>query len=102
MNYRNPRILALAQDHSCQACGQDNQTTVAAHSNSQAHGKGLGIKSHDCFVGFCCSDCHYFIDFSPRADRSTRESLWQIAHTNSIPLFRHLLNARGLDLLGMT
>ena len=98
MNYRNPRILALAQQHSCQACGRDDGTVVAAHSNQGRHGKGMSIKAHDCFVAFLDSQCHSVVDFGS-GSRETRNLVWQLAHEKTIPLFYHLLNERGRQLL---
>lgn len=62
MNYRNPALLKLARDQACSHCGAEDGTTVAAHSNSNVHGKGASIKSHDCFVAFLCMKCHSWLD----------------------------------------
>jgi hypothetical protein len=43
-------------------CGNDDGTIVAAHSNQSRHGKGLGLKAHDCFVAFLCAHCHHWLD----------------------------------------
>ncbi len=56
--YRNKKILALAKGEACQYCGKNDGTTVSAHSNLQAHGKGVGKKSDDCFVAYLCDECH--------------------------------------------
>lgn len=66
MNYpkeprqRNPHLLKMAQGEPCLlripgVCNGDSDTTVAAHSNQSAHGKGnqwsqtsLGINGVDC------------------------------------------------------
>ena len=54
MNYRNRKLLDLARGQPCIVCGADDGTTVAAHSNWSAHGKGKSIKAHDCFIAFRC------------------------------------------------
>lgn len=63
MNYRSPRILALAKEcPKCMSCGAANDgTIVACHSNSQRHGKGMGLKAHD-IPAFICSGCHDLLD----------------------------------------
>lgn len=99
MNYRNKRILDEAQHHACQSCGSDDDTVVAAHSNQQRHGKGMGIKAHDCFVAYLCAACHYWLDQSSGPSKALRADMWGVAHTKSIPLFSRLLDARGLSLL---
>ena len=43
-------------------CNYRSETTVAAHSNRSIHGKGMGLKAHDLFVAFACSDCHSYYD----------------------------------------
>ncbi len=60
--YRNPKILAHANGQACTRCGAQNGTTVAAHSNSMAHGKGVGLKSDDCFTSYLCATCHSAYD----------------------------------------
>lgn len=63
MNYRSPKLIALAADcPRCMSCGLVNLgTVVACHSNSQRHGKGMGLKSHD-VVAYLCQECHDRID----------------------------------------
>ena len=95
-NYRNPKILALAREHSCQLCGADDSTIVAAHSNQGKHGKGMSIKAHDYFVIFCCSRCHSFID-TGSASKESRVAAWEAAYEKTFPLFRHLLDAEALE-----
>jgi hypothetical protein len=56
--YRNKKILQFAKGQSCQHCGTENGTTVAAHSNLGSDGKGIGKKADDCFVAFLCDTCH--------------------------------------------
>ena len=61
--YRNPRILALASEcPKCCHCGRHNDgSIVAAHSNSQRHGKGMGLKAHD-LPAYLCQECHDLLD----------------------------------------
>lgn len=57
-NYRNKKLTQSAKHESCVSCGADNGTIVWAHSNSQRHGKGMGIKAHDLFGAYLCYKCH--------------------------------------------
>lgn len=98
--YRNALVLREAQHNRCQYCGADDGTTVAAHSNQQRHGKGMGIKAHDCFVAYLCFRCHSWIDQGcDGAGGAHRASAWDLAHKRSIPLFSGLLDDEGLELL---
>lgn len=61
-NFRCRKLLDLARDQACAACGAEDGTVVAAHSNSSAHGKGGALKAHDCFIAFLCYRCHMELD----------------------------------------
>jgi hypothetical protein len=77
-SYRNQALLSLAQKiPHCVHCGVKNFGQVTAcHSNSQRHGKGMGLKAHDVPAYLCCS-CHDLVDgrseamLLTRADRDT-------------------------------
>jgi hypothetical protein len=76
--YRNKKILAHAKGQRCQmripgVCNNDSSTTVAAHSNLAAHGKGMGTKAHDIFVCESCSACHDAYDKRVRSNYSSEE-----------------------------
>lgn len=55
---RSPKLLALARGQLCVVCRADDGTVVAAHSNLLEHGKGMGIKAHDCMSAWLCARCH--------------------------------------------
>jgi hypothetical protein len=62
-----PELLKLARDKPCMfrvpgVCCNDTATTVWCHSNRQAHGHGLGLKSHDIHGAFGCYRCHDWYD----------------------------------------
>ncbi len=44
MNYRNPKLLKLADGAPCMMCSMQDGTVVSAHSNQLRDGKGTGIK----------------------------------------------------------
>lgn len=98
MTYRNTAVLNEAKNHSCQLCGRDDGTVVAAHANFVSMGKGMGHKAHDCFVAYCCHSCHHEIDQGTQK-AAVREQMWWVAHRRSIPLFWGLLDDEGRELL---
>ncbi len=61
MSYRNKKLLASAKDQPCVLCGSVG-TTIAAHANSVALGKGMGIKAPDFYTAWVCHSCHDRID----------------------------------------
>lgn len=80
---RNPHLLSMARGRPClilsRLCNQDTSTTVAAHSNLLAHGKGRGRKADDCYSVWACARCHTWLDSSYDADFSDKESAFQAA-----------------------
>lgn len=70
MNYRNRRLLDLAEGQRCVMCGADDGTVVAAHSNLGEHGKGFGIKAHDSMHAWLCYRCHTEYD---QGNKMTKE-----------------------------
>jgi hypothetical protein len=43
-------------------CNHDPATTVWAHANGSAAGKGIGMKAHDLLGAYSCSACHDVFD----------------------------------------
>jgi hypothetical protein len=84
LSYRNAKILKLAQESPCQWCGANDGTIVAAHSNQQRDGKGLGIKADDYRVAYMCYQCHTYIDSDAKATRDEKRDVWEGAHRNTI------------------
>ena len=90
MIFRSPKLLKLARDCKCMNPDCPNHvfggdgTTVAAHSNQLVHGKGMGIKAHDCFIAFLCQKCHFDIDQGSSMGRQEKEDLWQRAHDETM------------------
>lgn len=58
MTFRSRKLLDLARDQACVACGTTDGTVVAAHSNLLEHGKGKGHKAHDGMMAWLCHRCH--------------------------------------------
>jgi len=84
MNYRNRALLDTARDQPCMSCGAQDGTIVAAHSNWHRHGKGMSIKSHDCFIAFLCVRCHHEVDQGSKLTKVERQQLWQDAHEKTL------------------
>jgi len=66
--YRDANLLKLAKGEMCllqvadDCLGDEGSTTVAAHSNLMAHGKGRGLKAEDCYTVWSCYKCHSNFD----------------------------------------
>lgn len=57
-------------------CNRNPETTVLAHSNRLADGKGMGLKAPDTAAAFACSCCHDVLDGRrPLPANLTREQL---------------------------
>ena len=81
--YRNPKLLKLARLAPCMACGADDGTIVAAHSNQGRDGKGMGMKASDAAIAFLCYRCHTDID-QGKMSALQRLELWEIAHRKTV------------------
>lgn len=67
--------LELCRDRACVGCGIDDGTVVPAHSNQQAHGKGMGLKAGDWSVIPLCAKCHAWLD-AGGDDRYVKRATW--------------------------
>jgi hypothetical protein len=91
-NYRNRTLLDLAYSLECQVqlpgvC--EGGIGEPAHSNQSRHGKGGGIKAHDCFIAAACRACHRELDQGRTMDRDEKFEAWQRAHERTLlELFR--------------
>jgi len=90
--YRDPVLLEMARGRPCllmvpAVCNHRLDTTVAAHSNSQEHGKGMGRKADDCYVVEACSACHYWIDFG-KASAESKEAVFMNGHALQVLAWR--------------
>ena len=81
---RSAKLLNNIRFLHCHACGADDQTIVGAHSNSQAHGKGRGIKSDDNMVAALCWDCHHTLDQGHYLSKEEKEKFWMYAHLRTV------------------
>jgi hypothetical protein len=64
---RTRKVLDSARGQPCSGrfptiCNDNPETTVWAHLNGHAFGKGMGIKAHDILGLHLCSSCHAYLD----------------------------------------
>jgi len=57
---------------------------VAAHSNQQRDGKGMGIKAHDYRIAALCYTCHADIDQGKTLGKQEKFDKWDEAHRRTI------------------
>lgn len=83
-NYiRSKKLLENARQISCQWCGADDGTVVAAHTN-WGGGKGRGIKADDNMIASLCYECHMMIDQGKDLPKDERKEKWLIAHVRTV------------------
>jgi len=85
MTFRSDKILQAAEGEPCVLCGKTG-TTIAAHANSVALGKGKGIKVPDYYIAFVCDTHHKQIDGVLPLDLAypTRFDCWLWAFAKTI------------------
>jgi hypothetical protein len=84
MTYRNKKLLEVVREAPCMACGHQDGTVVAAHSNQLRDGKGRGLKAHDYRVAALCFRCHTELDQGSRLSKEERVQKFEEAHRNTI------------------
>ena len=82
--YRNQKLLEVVRSSPCQACGKQDGTVVAAHSNQLADGKGKGIKASDYRIAALCFSCHMDLDQGNKLTKEQRREFWEMAHRRTI------------------
>ena len=82
--YRNKALLEIVRESPCQICGAQDGTVVAAHSNQQRDGKGMGIKAHDYRIAALCFSCHAEIDQGRSLNKQEKFNQWDEAHRRTI------------------
>lgn len=70
MTYVSHKLRKAAEGRACVLCGSVG-TTVGAHSNSLAHGRGMSHKCPDYYMAYLCHRCHDEVD--GRAGGLTKE-----------------------------
>lgn len=83
------RIRESARGEECQIrlpgiCNFNAETTVWAHANGSAAGKGIGMKSPDILGAYACSACHDAVDGRTKTPRhEVRLAFWE-GHARSV------------------
>lgn len=85
MTFRSPTLLRSADGQPCVICGSIG-TTVAAHANSVALGKGTGIKAPDFYTVWVCERHHAMIDGRIKLELpySSPFDLWTWAYLKTV------------------
>jgi hypothetical protein len=84
LTYRNKRLLEVVRNAPCMHCGKQDGTVVAAHSNNQRDGKGMGIKAADYRIAALCMACHHELDQGKSLSKEERREMWEAAHRDTI------------------
>lgn len=84
MSYRSQKLLDAARDQACVICGSVG-TTVPAHANSVALGKGTGIKAPDFYHAHMCSVCHDLYDGRRGTlTKEEKDGMWMTAYLRTV------------------
>ena len=87
MTFRSPKLLKAAKDRPCVLC-YSTGTTVAAHSNSLAHGRGIGHKAPDYYSAYVCQGCHDKIDGRAGGlSKEQKRELWLSAYIRTVAIW---------------
>ena len=81
MTFRSRPLLDACRQLSCQHCGADDGTVVAAHG---VIGKGMALKAPDHQVASLCYACHMALDQGKDLTRDERREMWTAAHLKTI------------------
>lgn len=84
MSFRSKKLLNSAEGQACTVCGSVG-TTVSAHANSVALGKGTGIKCPDFYTCHLCVTCHSLYDGrAGKLTKQEKEEMWTIAFLRTV------------------
>lgn len=89
MSYRNRRLLDTAYQFPCMLrfdCCEGGDAGEPAHSNQSKHGKGGGMKAHDCFFVPACRSCHVRLDQGGDMTLEERREAWERAYWEFVPM----------------
>ena len=88
-NYRDRKLLDTAYQFPCMLnfpCCEGGDAGEPAHSNQDKHGKGGGMKAHDCFFVPACSACHRELDQGKTMSRDEKRAAWEDAYWRFVPM----------------
>ncbi len=84
MTYRNQKLLEAVRAAPCMACGAEDGTVCAAHSNQMRDGKGRSLKASDYRIAALCFKCHSELDQGRKMSREERLNMWEEAHRATV------------------
>lgn len=91
---RSRKYLDGAKGQPCQfrgpTCNSDPETTVFAHLNGAAFGKGMGQKAHDIAGLDACFACHAYIDHGHGTKPMMSDA--EFAHAMLVAVVRTIVN----------
>lgn len=73
--WESERWLAAVRSLHCMRCFKEGRTQPA-HRNE---GKGMGVKTHDCWTAALCVECHAAIDQGKDMTRAERREAMDVA-----------------------
>lgn len=82
MNFRSRALLNLCYEFDCllQIEGVcTGGTGEPCHANWPEHGKGMGMKAHDCYAVPGCRACHMALDQGSKLSGEQRKDIWHRA-----------------------
>lgn len=91
--HRNPHLLKMAKGKPCLLCQEHDValctpgSTVAAHSNQQCHGKGMGRKADDFYTAWLGDAHHRWLD-QGKGSAAQREMAFMTAHLAQVRAWR--------------
>lgn len=85
MTFRSHKLLRSAEGQACVLC-ESIGTTIAAHANSVALGKGTGIKCPDFYTAHLCQRHHDMADGRIKVELpySSPFELWTWAYLKTV------------------
>ncbi|MFC0677506.1 hypothetical protein ACFFGH_06535 [Lysobacter korlensis] len=85
---RDRALLDCAYEFQCllRLPGCEGGAGEPAHSNQPRHGKGGGLKAHDCFHVPACRSCHREFDQGKTMTRDEKRELWERAFWEYLPM----------------
>lgn len=84
MSFRSKRLCQSADGQCCPLCGAYG-TTIAAHANRVALGKGTGIKAPDFYAAWMCQICHDLYDGRiGKLTKAEKDEMWMTAYLRTV------------------
>lgn len=98
---RSKKIRDSARNEDCQlrlpgVCRNRTDTTVWAHSNLLAHGKGKSMKADDRYGCYACFDCHAVLDGNTRMPDHLTRAIVLECFMEGMDRSRKALHEKGL------